>query len=472
MYSVPISRLPDELLREICLQATSIHGEWDVSTNHMDPGYSCSNNEDQITAWEHVLPDRLNITKVCHRWYRIAVEFLYGSFHAKDHQEHLISPFRTLLESRPEIGYLVKRLSFDLDFEEISADQVAIISLCPNVIIFYRFPVYTITHKWWASTPFPSSLREFDSGLNGQTWATVVAVLNGLPNLEILHLHFDDDDDDYLDDFDYPTLSLPSLRVLRLRVPDADATTLQIIAARLHLPRLVALTFSSTSFLFSRPRMTANSSRYSSLNLTPFNSPFSTQILGRLVSLHTWNHPCATKAEDLVSIRQVVLTTIPEDDFAALVPHIPFHRVTHLVICLDNHLPRGADICSWLSQFYDRMCFPLSSTAMPALRILEMKWSFAGLSHAAKSHSQCGAILSLFNLLATRFEQRGIQFIEAQTDLRKAQESINDIVHHLQKEKPKRYSNEKLENIARDFRWGAKVVVETKRRVYVRLSAR
>src|SRR5258707_1368431 len=230
MYNGPISKLPDELLHEVFFRATLIHGEWDISASYFYLGLFCSYDEHQITAWEKVLPDRLNITQVCHRWYQIGVEFLYGSFHlsrGKDHshQTHLMSLFRAVLEARPEIGHLVKRLSLNLDRGD-NRDRVALISLCPNVIIFSSLRVYTSTRKWWDSAPFPSSLRHFDASVSGPTWATVVAVLNDLPSLEVLHLYFIGPSP--LRDSDYPPLSLPALRIiLQLNIDHFGITSLQ-----------------------------------------------------------------------------------------------------------------------------------------------------------------------------------------------------------------------------------------------------
>jgi hypothetical protein len=51
MCTKSISKLPDELLREIFLHATLIHGEWDVSTNYFHTGLFCSHDEYQIDAY-------------------------------------------------------------------------------------------------------------------------------------------------------------------------------------------------------------------------------------------------------------------------------------------------------------------------------------------------------------------------------------------------------------------------------------
>jgi hypothetical protein len=441
MCTKSISKLPDELLREIFLQATLIHGEWDVSATYFHTGLFCSFDEYQIDAWELVLPDRLNIAKVCRQWYQVGVEFLYATFHRnrkrdRNRQGRLVSLFRVLLEARPEIGHLVKRLSLIFDADD-NAEQVAIISLCPNLIIFSSLLEYSTTHNWWAPTLFPSSLRQFDSALRGPTWATVAPVLNNLPNLEILQLYWDGPSP--VKDSDYPMLSLPSLRVLQLHMRTTDGALVQTFGQRLHLPRLVALSFEMQS--------TSHPSR--------FAFPFSAQLLRRVVSLNTWSYPSATRAEDLVSLRHINLESVRSYDFnfTALVPHIPFHTVRHIVL-YPLILPSQGHIDWWLSQFYDHMCFPLNPTAMPMLCVLEIP---RGLSASSiKSHSGPAEILSLLKLLATKFEQRGVQFINTQQDLRKGPESIKDMIYSIQQEDPGLYSSEKLEKIARSFPWGAR----------------
>jgi hypothetical protein len=440
MCNESISKLSDELLHEIFLHATFIHGEWDVSTNYFHTGLNCSYDEYHIAAWERVLPDRLNIAKVCRRWYQVGVEFLYATFHRnrakhRNRQGLFVSLFRVLLEARPEIGHLVKRLSLDFDLGD-NEDRVAIISLCPNLIIFSSLPICSTTDNWWAPTLFPSSLRQFDSSLGAQTWATVVPVLNNLPSLEILHLYFEELSP--VKDSDYPILSLPSLRVLELHIDAIDATSVQTLEQRVHLPRLVALSFELEST--SHP--------------SGFASPFSAQLLRRVVSLNTWSYPSATRAEDLVSLRHINLESVPSDhfDFTALVPHIPFHTVRHIVLRSRTPPSRG-HIDRWLSQFYDHMCFPLNPTATPKLCVLEIARGLSAKS--IKSHSKSAEILSLLKLLATKFEQRGVQFIKTQKDLRKGPESIKDIIYSLQQEDPDLYSSEKLEKIARSFPWGA-----------------
>jgi hypothetical protein len=91
---------------------------------------------------------------------------------------------------------------------------------------------------------------------------------------------------------------------------------------------------------------------------------------------------------------------------------------------------------------------------MPMLCVLELN---RGLSaNSIKSQSRSAEILSLLKLLATKFEQRGVQFINTQDDLREGPIRIKDIIYCLQQEDPSLYSSETLEKIARSFPWGAR----------------
>jgi hypothetical protein len=100
------------------------------------------------------------------------------------------------------------------------------------------------------------------------------------------------------------------------------------------------------------------------------------------------------------------------------------------------------------------MSFLLNPTAMPMLCVLEMGWGLSAKS--IKSHTGSAEVLSLLKLLATKFEQRGVQFINTQQDLRKDPERIKDMIYSIQQEDPGLYSSEKLEKIARSFPWGAR----------------
>jgi len=100
---------------------------------------------------------------------------------------------------------------------------------------------------------------------------------------------------------------------------------------------------------------------------------------------------------------------------ATLVPHIPFHNVTRIILSPIYHPPRWPILIRGS---------PNSITAM---------------------------ILGLFKFLATEFEQRGVQFIEIQTELQEGLEPMKDIIHSLQQGDPNLYSSEILIDIARSF---------------------
>src|SRR5258708_15920713 len=118
--------LPNELWYEILRAATYIPNEWDVSTAFR-PGLFFEFEENHILAYRKVLPTRLAIVNVCRIWHNIGIQFLYGSMHKTENP----TLFKTLLDSQPEIGILVKR--FSLNYDPRDQNAIYVIRMCPQI---------------------------------------------------------------------------------------------------------------------------------------------------------------------------------------------------------------------------------------------------------------------------------------------------------------------------------------------------
>jgi hypothetical protein len=396
MYEDYLPGLPDEILRYIFHQASFIPGEWDASATSFQPGLFCTYDEYQIAAWGMVLPTRVSIVGVCRRWYRIGIEFLYGTFHftrrpSKTVLFALLNAFRRCLEERPGLGKLVKRLTLSYNPEQ-SGDKTTILELCPNVVVFSSFLSSSTTLKWWSPTVLPPSLRQLDAKISKQEWSTMVTIINSFYHLEILHIHFD-----HSNPFRPRTvvaLSLPALRMLHFIFWEADVLSLGWFLNHLECPRLQALSLESESILPG-----------SLLHIPP-------KILNRLTSFNTWGRPISTRAEDLMNLHQVLLDVLGSIDITPLmilIPHIPFHRIIHIVFGFYSHIHDHAHC-----RFDLLMAFPLDVTAMPALQVVEIGWRTYRLSSMMEGNPQ---VLHLLDSLASKFERRGVDFIESQRDL-------------------------------------------------------
>jgi len=160
-----------------------------------------------------VLPTREAIVNVCRIWHHIGTEFLYGSVHfaGSNNPWGRLDLFRMLLESRPEIGTLVKRLS--LPYNPTNQNAIGILRLCPRITIFSSLT--SRSHdSWWAPALLQPILRQLDIMISAQQWSSVVSVLNCLIFLEVLYIHVEGQCPTY--PINCPSISLPALRLLEL----------------------------------------------------------------------------------------------------------------------------------------------------------------------------------------------------------------------------------------------------------------
>src|SRR5258708_7467861 len=188
----PLREFPPEIWLTIFRLATFIPLETDLSVPTVELGLFCSNDGYLLLALKQVLPLRRAITQVSRRFYQIGAEVLYTTFHVSPwrvgYPDLRFSLFADLLVSRPELGRFVKRLSLRWsDAEEEKNHQV--ISHCPNVLIFSSVgPGSYVGQRPWWGRGLPKTIRSFDASVYRVPMNDILALLQMLPHLELLHL--------------------------------------------------------------------------------------------------------------------------------------------------------------------------------------------------------------------------------------------------------------------------------------------
>ena len=162
--SPPLPELPSEIWLNIFRLAAFIPLETDLLVTKLEPGLFCTYDSHHLQALEKVLPLRCTIVQVSRRFYQIATEILYTTFHTNpngiENPNRRLLLFSNLLVSRPELGRFVKRLSLQWTDDD-EEKNYQIISRCPNVFIFSSFrPVNHVGHRpWWGrGLPKPSAV--------------------------------------------------------------------------------------------------------------------------------------------------------------------------------------------------------------------------------------------------------------------------------------------------------------------------
>jgi len=154
--------LPYELWFEILQEATFIPREFDVSATAFRLALRFGSDKCHYQEYRNILPTRVAIVNVCRIWHQIGTQFLYGSVHflsasnGATNRWGRLNLFRMLLESRPEIGTLVKRLS--LPYDPINQNVIDILRLCPRITIFSSSPTWS-HDSWWAPALLQPVLR-------------------------------------------------------------------------------------------------------------------------------------------------------------------------------------------------------------------------------------------------------------------------------------------------------------------------
>jgi hypothetical protein len=417
---MPRPEPPDELWRDIIHKASFIRGEWDTSATSFQVGLFNLYDKYQVDAWKIVLPTRVCIVRVCRRWHRLGTEFLYGTFHvARSHaaaNSNALNAFRRCLEAQPGFGKLVKRLTLSYDPEQ-NDHESTILKLCPNIIVFSSVAKSTAKLKWWPATVFPSSLRQFNVNFSGQEWLTIVTVINSLSHLEILYID-SSRSHPIRSQLQVFTLSLPALRILHLVFGNVDQYSLQSILEHIDCPQLRALSLECGVMPLD----------------TPLHLPYN--ISNRLTSFDACTHYKSTRAGDLMNLRQFLLGISFDKsvDLTDLVPYIPFHQVTHILFCFNSCIPRDPhDLESvWAANLELLMAFPLNTTSMPVLQVVEVMWLGIRPSEMLEDRLMLTKVHDLMDSLASRFERREVEFIESPYDLFTGPTPIRNTVDKFQ----------------------------------------
>ena len=396
---MPSMILPYELWYDILREATFIPREFDVSTTTFRPGLASGSDAHHLREYRKMLPTRVAITKVCRVWQHIGTKFLYGSVHfmawrgTAGTRWERIPLFRKLLESRPEIGTLVKRLS--LPYHHKVQDAAEVLRMCPRITIF---STETGWDSWWSPTLFQPVLRQLDITVYSESWSHIVSVLNSLKYLEVLYMHVQGR---------VPTLPslgiyLPALRLLELSSKYPYGALLSGIVTTFDVPRLRALSLSSGA---------------------PARHLFRAQ-LQNITSLKVYDIYSLCRI-DLKNLTQVDMTIHHPTVLPDLSGCIPFHRLERLGLDLLKP-PRCLE--GWTSCYEGLLALPLDPSAMPRLRILGINWGARRIVDWDSTAIDRWDFVAFFQPMITLFEQRGVELIEPQLDLLHNPMSMQSIV--------------------------------------------
>jgi hypothetical protein len=236
-----LPELPPEIWLKIFRIATFIPRETDLSATTIEPGLFCSYDELQARAFEAVLPLRRTIVLVSRRFYQIGAEVLYTTFHGNagriNNPDRRLSLFSDLLVSRPELGRFVRRLSLRWSVGD-EEKNYRIVSRCPHVMIFSSFIQLCDTGyvPWWRRG-LPKTIRSFDATYSNVPIEDILALLQTLPHLELLHLY-----NLRVDSIPHPPVCLSALRILSVYIERNVHVESHIsILSTMQLPRLAAL---------------------------------------------------------------------------------------------------------------------------------------------------------------------------------------------------------------------------------------
>jgi hypothetical protein len=393
----PLLELPPEIWLKIFRIATFIPLETDLSATTVKPGLFCSYDHYQLPAFEAVLPFRRTIVLVSRRFYQIGAEVLYTTFHANTERiknvDRRLSLFSDLLVSRPELGRFVRRLSLRWSVKD-EEKNYQIISRCPNVIIFSSFihrNDIDIWHVPWWGRGLPKTIRSFDATVRGVPMKDVLSLLAMLSHLEMLHLW-----DLEGDSISHAPTCLSSLRILSVYPSDIDACL--PVLSTMRLPRLTALATNVGKVDARRSFPLHVWQRLEYFKPGPWSS-------GGLYSDYFHN------------LRHLHLLGGP-DGIQGELGHFPFHQLECLTLHATFTSLSSPNANQWQQTLEPLVVLPLDANVMPMLKLFQLGWISAGIYayyrdylDSAKSRDQ---FIQYFEALVSKFEERGVLFVEAQ----------------------------------------------------------
>ena len=388
-----LSELPPELWLKIFRIATFIPRETDLSATTVEPGLFCSYDEYQARAFEAVLPLRRTIVLISRRLYQIGAEVLYTTFHGNtghiNNPDRRLSLFSDLLVSRPELGRFVRRLSLQWSAgDEEKNDRI--ISRCPHVTIFSSFiqPCDIGYVPWWRRG-LPKTIRSFDANVYNVPIKDVLTLLHTLPHLELLHLH-----NLWVDSIPHTPACLSALRILSVYIGmNVHVESHISILSTMQLPRLAAL----------------------ATNVGEFDARLSFPLevwQGLEYFEPTYHSHIGLRPDYFRGLRHLRLTLVM-DGVETHLTYFPFRQLECLTL---QTLPAfSGDTNGWrrLELLVD---LPLHEETMPMLRLFQLDWKYAGLyeyyCRTLIATASRARFILYFEILAKRFEQRGVLFVE------------------------------------------------------------
>ena len=391
--SSTVPELPAEIWLTIFQIATYVPRETDYSATTVEPGLFCSYDELQARAFEAVLPLRRAIVQVSRLFYQIGAEILYTTFHTEPEYTTISCRrsllFSILLVSRPELGRFVRRLSLRWS-EEDEEKNYRIINHCPNVAILSSFLHHDniVDRRWWRG--LPTTIRSFDASVLYIPMNEILALLQMLPHLEILHLwNLRGDSISHA----HTPVRLSALRILSV-YPNSGNNNIKSclpVLSTVQLPRLRALA--------------------TNVGDVDVGLSFPLDIWRRLEYFKVDSRSCLGLRSDWFHNLRRLHISVGFAGVQRCLTHLPFDQLECLTMQTATTSPN-----QWKRLVELVMVVPLDAKAMPMLKLFQLGWAYTGIygyyRYSLRSAEDRDGFIQYFETLVTRFEQRGVHFAE------------------------------------------------------------